>query len=521
VFDSFEDRATGATTNSPFPWRSYVYSETGTAQWFAEGVYTNRASEGKQGAFLIASNPPTSGSFAGFGFYYPFPATWSLPVNASEWANYTFACDFREESGLPCVLEVQLKDARGGALTLGRSYAPAANGWAAMSAPLNQFVVNAEPGFFDWSQVSSLFLNVQMLQKSATYFVTFDHVRFDGPDRIPTVLSPIDVQDGFEDRPGGSDPLYIKPWDAYPYSDVPTSNMVVAVGVGTEPTFGGHSAFMIVTNPASVGAFSGFLFIRPFSQVWSLPASQSQWTNYTFSWDFKETSGRACILELQLKDTGNSLLHYTNAYNPGPTGWQTVTARLNQFRQPSWVTNDFDPAHIKELLVIVQMLEKRATYFGFFDNIHFSGPTSVPPLEPVRALYRSDNDSGLDSDRDGLSDAYELSIGTNPMRRDSDGDGVSDRDELVAGTNPNSAFDVLQFENISLQAGQPVLSWMAASNRVYSIYFFDGALRSNAQFCLLESPGAIHSTTNGLIQVIDSSGGGGAGRVYRLSVHQP
>ncbi|HMJ66813.1 MAG TPA: thrombospondin type 3 repeat-containing protein, partial [Candidatus Binatia bacterium] len=521
VFDSFEDRATGATTNSPFPWRSYVYSENNTAQWFAEGVYTNRASEGRQGAFLIVSNPPTSGSYAGFGFYYPLPTSWALPINASEWANYTFAFDFKEESNLPCVLEVQLKDVRGGTLTLARSYVPGANGWATSSGSLNEFVVSATPGFFDPSQVSSLFLNVQMLQKSKTYFMTFDNVRFDGPERIPTVLSAIDVHDTFEDRTGGSDPLLIKPWDAYAYSDAPTSNMVLAVGVGTEATFGGHSAFMIVTNPASVGTFSGFLLIRPFSQIWSLPVSQAEWTNYVFSWDFKETSGRACILELQIKDTSNSLLHYTNAYNPGPNGWQTISARLNQFRKPSWVTNDFDSNNIKELLVIVQMLEKTETYFGFFDNIHFSGPTTVPPLEPVRALYRSDNDSARDTDFDGLSDAYEMTIGTNPNRWDTDGDGVSDRDELIAGTNPNSALDVLRIQSISNQGGHPVLSWMARSNRVYDLHFFDGSLRSDAQFCPVEALTSIRSTTNGLLQVNDPSGIGAPLRTYRLSVHQP
>src|SRR6185436_8556062 len=112
-----------------------------------------------------------------------------------------------------------------GTLTLARSYVPTANGWATLSGSLNQFVVSATPGFFDPSAVSSLFLNVQMLQKSRTYFMTFDNVRFNGPDRIPAVLSPIDVHDTFEDRTGGSDPLFIKPWDAYPYSELPTSNM--------------------------------------------------------------------------------------------------------------------------------------------------------------------------------------------------------------------------------------------------------------------------------------------------------
>lgn len=44
--------------------------------------------------------------------------------------------------------------------------------------------------------------------------------------------------------------------------------------------------------------------------------------------------------------------------------------------------------------------------------------------------------NGLDSDGDGLSDLYELVIGTNPNNADSDGDGLNDGQELAIGTDP-------------------------------------------------------------------------------------
>jgi hypothetical protein len=53
----------------------------------------------------------------------------------------------------------------------------------------------------------------------------------------------------------------------------------------------------------------------------------------------------------------------------------------------------------------------------------------TPSLKPPVA-------GDLDSDRDGLSDSQETSIGTNPKKPDTDGDGLLDKYELDAGLNP-------------------------------------------------------------------------------------
>lgn len=48
-------------------------------------------------------------------------------------------------------------------------------------------------------------------------------------------------------------------------------------------------------------------------------------------------------------------------------------------------------------------------------------------------------DTREDSDGDGLSDAREAELGTDPSNPDSDGDGINDGDEVALGTDPNNA----------------------------------------------------------------------------------
>lgn len=61
------------------------------------------------------------------------------------------------------------------------------------------------------------------------------------------------------------------------------------------------------------------------------------------------------------------------------------------------------------------------------------------PLNPT------DPDQTADSDRDHVPDSTELTLGTNPNNADSDGDGIRDDYEILVGTNPNSLTSVPVF----------------------------------------------------------------------------
>jgi hypothetical protein len=62
-----------------------------------------------------------------------------------------------------------------------------------------------------------------------------------------------------------------------------------------------------------------------------------------------------------------------------------------------------------------------ATWLGMTASIEFTAPTGI---------------GELDSDGDGLSNATELALGTNPWAIDTDGDGMLDGDEVAQGMNP-------------------------------------------------------------------------------------
>ncbi|HMP89433.1 MAG TPA: OmpA family protein [Kiritimatiellia bacterium] len=75
-----------------------------------------------------------------------------------------------------------------------------------------------------------------------------------------------------------------------------------------------------------------------------------------------------------------------------------------------------------------------------FVGVNYRWGTSIPPKYSVSG-------GELDSDGDGLSDAYEIQIGTNPFDPDTDGDGLTDGEEVLIyktdPLNPDSDWDGL------------------------------------------------------------------------------
>lgn len=96
------------------------------------------------------------------------------------------------------------------------------------------------------------------------------------------------------------------------------------------------------------------------------------------------------------------------------------------------------------------------------------------PLGEPAGNTRLDLTLGVDSDGDGLPDAWEIANGLNPnnpndANGDADGDGLSNRDEYLAGTFAFDANDGFQLTLFAVNNGISTLQFLAVRGRTYLI----------------------------------------------------
>lgn len=123
---------------------------------------------------------------------------------------------------------------------------------------------------------------------------------------------------------------------------------------------------------------------------------------------------------------------------------------------------------------------------------------------------------GIDTDGDGMPDAWENMHDLNPLipdaQRDLDGDGLTNLQEYLAGTDPRSAQSRLRLNEVARVGKDTVIRFSAVTGRSYTIQYQDALGGSGWQTLTTVSPGLSDRT----VETTDTAPTS-ATRFYRLS----
>ncbi|HPG00574.1 MAG TPA: beta-galactosidase [Kiritimatiellia bacterium] len=513
VVDNFEDRAPGDGASYILPWASFAYAESNGAANEARGI-TDKAFEGTNAVFLTCMIPSPK-AWGGFGMVREFSTAWTLPGPA-ERTNIWFSFDYRDTNGFTGTLEMKVEDSSGGALSYTQPYTGTA--WSNVRARLSQFT-----GTMNTSDVKKLTLVMQAAQRDVTYVAFIDRVCFTGTPYVAvsggTPETGNDVIDSFEDRTIG-DYKEPAPWTAgcfgtggQQYYNFGYSAVASHLSKGCWWVYGSH------TNALGTSAY---YMAYTYANSFALPTNLAQ---VGLAFDFYEESSHNTKLEIQVKDSTGGVSSYSKTYTPG-SPWDTISANMDQF------TGTLNPEDVKEIAILMYMLDANATYVGHLDYVLFTNTSTGASGPFTNGLYLSINDTsaGTDSDGDGILDIYETNTGiwngptdtgTNPNDADSDDDGLNDGDEVIAGTNPNSNTSVFELGSMAdSTASGVVVEWFARTNKVYAIHHFDGSLVEGGPFEPLGTWTNITVASDGITNVVDTTAGSITSRFYRITVRQ-
>ena len=146
------------------------------------------------------------------------------------------------------------------------------------------------------------------------------------------------------------------------------------------------------------------------------------------------------------------------------------------------------------------------------DTIHFdhNGQIALGQGFAAQMLALEANDP----DRDGLLNAEEASLGTDPDKADSDGDGQDDGLEVRAGTSPLSGSSFFAITHFTLAGNEVSLTWPSLPGNLYNIETSTDLV--NWSGLAINHPAANSGTVTTWTGTAGTGGGQGGGGVLAL-----
>jgi alpha-glucosidase len=343
--------------------------------------------------------------------------------------------------------------------------------------------------------------------------------------------------------------------------DGETTNHLAGAFATTKFTASGSDATWTFTANARQGAFnpgarSFYLKLHDVSSVSRVMINGAAAARYSTSPDLRTTattgwtlSAPERLLEIKMPDSGSAqTVEVTFTHFATNVGRISVAGTFNSF-DPSLLNMHLQSDHVWQ--GDIQMNNESSVRFKFTANgsflTHWGESTQTPFSLPIARtatlaggdIYVSGTLNGpyrftfneqtraytiqavpfLDTDGDGMSDAYEQSYFNDPTlalpNNDTDGDSATDLQEFLAGTNPTSGASLLKILSIMPVGQQMGITFSSVSGKQYVLEYKDTLMTAGwTQLgSVIKASAATTSVTD---TAINLSGATKLFRAYRL-----
>lgn len=297
------------------------------------------------------------------------------------------------------------------------------------------------------------------------------------------LATPSATNTGFAFHPDGGAVLLFEPLSAGGglHSSVAYGRQIPDFAIGRWPNGGGAFALCVPTR----GALNEAAGTAPLTSVrineWlAAPSSGPDFLELYNTGAQPVALGGSYLTDRLTEKTKSLIPPLSFIGSQGASRWQVWTADGDNRGRPGHVS--FELAASGEAIglysasgVALDIVSFGPQATGLSGGRFTDGASAILTLMPTPGAANQLPSSNIDTDGDGIPDAWETANGLNPLNsadgaEDADGDGQSNRAEYLAGTNPRDSADVLR-AHLWISDGVPTVRFTAVAGKGYSVQY--------------------------------------------------